>query len=76
MNANFQLLPEAVATGRLESKQDVLEQVAALFARAYAIDSTQALEGIEVREKLGSTEKPLALEIGPRDVRIFRLVAR
>ncbi|MGQ7830379.1 PTS sugar transporter subunit IIA [Altererythrobacter sp. Z27] len=55
MNANFQLLPEAVVTGRLESKQDVLEQVAALFARAYAIDSTQALEGIEVREKLGST---------------------
>jgi alpha-galactosidase len=27
-------------------------------------------------EKLGSTEKPLKLAVGPRDVRIFRLVAR
>lgn len=55
MNVNFQLLPEAVATVRLESKQDVLERVAALFGRAYAVDPLQALDGIEVREKLGST---------------------
>lgn len=55
MNVNFQLLPEAVATANLSDKAAALEQVAALFGKAYAIDPVAALEGIEERERLGST---------------------
>ncbi|HEX5643961.1 MAG TPA: PTS sugar transporter subunit IIA [Erythrobacter sp.] len=55
MNVNFQLLPEAVATANLDAKQAVLERVAALFGQAYSIDPVSALEGIEERERLGST---------------------
>lgn len=55
MNANFQLLPNAVATARLDTKQEVLERVAALFAEVLELDRSQILEGIEERERLGST---------------------
>lgn len=55
MNANFKLLPEAVALARLQTRQDVLEHVAGMFETAYGIDSAAALEGIEERERLGST---------------------
>ena len=55
MNVNFNLLPEAVATARLDSKADVLERVAQLFASVYGIDADLALEGLEEREVLGST---------------------
>ena len=55
MNANFQFLPEAVALVRLDSKQDVLAQVASMFGLAYGIDSAAVLDGIEERERLGST---------------------
>lgn len=55
MNPHFQLLPEAVATVRVESKQAILEQAAELFASVYEIDPAVALDGLEEREKLGST---------------------
>ena len=55
MNVNFQLLPEAVAAARLETKQSVLECVSDLFARCYDADATDVLDGLEEREKLGST---------------------
>lgn len=55
MSVNFQLLPEAVAVARLETKQDVLERLAAIFAAAYGIDEATVLDGLEEREKLGST---------------------
>lgn len=55
MNANFQLLPEAVTIAKVETKQDVLEQVARIFGSAYGIDPAAVLDGIEEREKLGST---------------------
>lgn len=55
MNANFQLLPEAVSIVRLETKQDVLEHVSSMFGTAYGIDPAAVLDGIEEREKLGST---------------------
>lgn len=55
MNANFQLLPEAVAHVALETKEDVLAQVASMFGAAYGIDSSVVLDGLEERERLGST---------------------
>ncbi|WFL78645.1 PTS sugar transporter subunit IIA [Altererythrobacter arenosus] len=55
MNVNFKLLPEAVATARLDSKGDVLQRVADIFADVYGIDANGALEGLEEREALGST---------------------
>ena len=55
MNVNFQLLPEAVGVDCLESKQAVLERVADMFAAAYQADREDVLDGLEVREKLGST---------------------
>ncbi len=55
MNVNFKLLPEAVATGRLESKAEVLNRLAQIFADVYGIDAASALEGLEERETLGST---------------------
>ena len=55
MSANFKLLPEAVSLARLQSRQDVLEHVAGMFETAYDIDAAAALEGIEERERLGST---------------------
>lgn len=55
MNPNFQFLPEAVATVRAESKQAILELAADLFSSVYGIDPAVALDGLEEREKLGST---------------------
>lgn len=40
---------------RLETRQDVLARVADMFAAAYGIDSAAALDGLEERERLGST---------------------
>lgn len=51
----FTLLPEAVATIRAETKDAILAQLAALFARVYGLDAERVLEGILVRERLGST---------------------
>lgn len=55
MTVCFKLLPEAVATACLDSKQQVLECVAQLFETHYGIDSGAALDGLEEREALGST---------------------
>ena len=55
MHVNFRMLPEAVTTARLESKQDVLVQLAQIFGEVYGLDSVGALDGLEEREKLGST---------------------
>ncbi|MEP2735280.1 MAG: PTS sugar transporter subunit IIA [Erythrobacter sp.] len=55
MNVNFKLVPEAIVTVRLSSKQDVLERAAKTFADVYGIDGVAALDGLEEREKLGST---------------------
>lgn len=55
MNVNFQLLPEAVTTDCLASKELVLQRVGALFADCYNADASDVLDGLEEREKLGST---------------------
>ncbi|MBD3729847.1 MAG: PTS sugar transporter subunit IIA [Sphingomonadales bacterium] len=55
MNPNFNLLPEAVGDCRADSKQAILEALAARFAEAYGLDSVPVLEGLEEREALGST---------------------
>lgn len=55
MESHFRLLPEAVQTLALDSRQQVLEHLAAIFARAYGLDREQVLEGLEERERLGST---------------------
>ncbi|HVR90065.1 MAG TPA: PTS sugar transporter subunit IIA [Novosphingobium sp.] len=51
----FTLLPEAVGTFGADSKQAILEQLAARFAAVYGLDPMLVLERIEEREKLGST---------------------
>ncbi len=55
MNVNFKLLPEAVATERLDSKAEALARIARIFADVYGIDADVALDGLEEREALGST---------------------
>lgn len=55
MSVNFQLLPNAVASANPQSKQEVLERVASLAARVYGIDESTVLDGLEERERLGST---------------------
>lgn len=55
MNANFQLLPEAVAVISAESKADILAKVAEKFAAVYGGESDAILEALEEREALGST---------------------
>lgn len=55
MNVNFQLLPQAVASANPQTKQEVLERVAALAAAVYAVDEAAVLDGLEERERLGST---------------------
>lgn len=55
MSVSFKLLPEAVATARLDDKQAVLERIAELFAERYELDAHAALDGLEEREALGST---------------------
>ncbi len=55
MNPNFLLLPEAVGTGAVTSKQAVLELLAQRFSGAYELDTAHVLDRIEERERLGST---------------------
>ena len=55
MNVNFQLLPQAVASANPQSKQEVLERIAALASRVYGIEEGAVLDGLEERERLGST---------------------
>ncbi|MCP5395706.1 MAG: PTS sugar transporter subunit IIA [Sphingomonadaceae bacterium] len=55
MDANFNLLPEAIGSISVATKQAILEQVAARFATCYGLDQGTVLEGLEEREALGST---------------------
>ena len=55
MNPYFILLPEAVVSGRAESKAVILDQLAACFAKVYRLDHAAVLARIEQRERLGST---------------------
>ncbi|MEP0189361.1 MAG: PTS sugar transporter subunit IIA [Erythrobacter sp.] len=55
MNVNFAMLPEAVALAHLESKSDILDALADLFAKTYGLDHHIVSEGLEQREALGST---------------------
>ncbi len=55
MNANLNLSRGAVATCSATSKPDVLGTLANCFADAYGLDRTTVLEGLEERERLGST---------------------
>ena len=55
MTANFKFLPDAVASADADSRVAVLDQLASLFARAYSLDRKAVLDGLEEREKLGST---------------------
>lgn len=55
MHVIFKLLPEAVWVGSPTDKQAILEALADRFARVYALDAAQVLEGLEEREALGST---------------------
>lgn len=55
MTALFTLLPEAVATVRLDSKPAILGAIAERFAAVYALDAALVLERVTDREALGST---------------------
>lgn len=55
MSALFQLDPQAVRVIRADSKQQILADLAACFASVYALDADVVIDGIEEREKLGST---------------------
>ena len=55
MAANFRIVPEAVGTSMADTKLAILEDVAAQFAAAYAVDQSQVLESLQEREALGST---------------------
>ena len=55
MNVHFSLLPDAVAIIRADSKHAILEQLADRFASVYELESSEVLERIEERERLGST---------------------
>lgn len=55
MTALFTLLPEAVATVRLDSKPAILASLAARFAAVYELDAGVVLDRMAEREALGST---------------------
>lgn len=55
MSIDFKLLPEAVGTAKVNSKNSVLATLADKFARGYNLDASDVLEGIQLRESLGST---------------------
>ena len=55
MNAIFKLLPEAVWTAAPSTKPAVLDALADRFAKVYALDRDDVLDGLQEREALGST---------------------
>lgn len=55
MTALFTLVPEAVATVRLDSKTAILGAIAERFAAVYALDAGLVLGRVTEREALGST---------------------
>lgn len=55
MTALFTLVPEAVATVRLDSKTAILGAIAERFAAVYALEAETVLARVTEREALGST---------------------
>lgn len=55
MNGLFLFPPEAVASVAAGSKADIMALLADHLAATYGLDSAMVLEGLEEREKLGST---------------------
>lgn len=55
MDVNFKLLPEAVASAEATTRNEILGQIAEVFASAYGLDAASILDGLEEREALGST---------------------
>ncbi|MFN4136554.1 MAG: PTS sugar transporter subunit IIA [Novosphingobium sp.] len=55
MSALFTLDPSAVRVVRADTKQQILADLAACFAAVYGLDAATVMDGIEEREKLGST---------------------
>jgi len=55
MTGLYVILPEAVETVRLDSKDEILARLADRFAQVYALDRDRVLERILDRERLGST---------------------
>lgn len=55
MNVNFKLLRHAVATTSADSKQAVFETLSTRFAETYDLPAAAVLEGLDERERLGST---------------------
>lgn len=55
MDGNFKLSKDAVATAQADSKRAVLEALTTRLADAYGLDPSAIQEGLEERERLGST---------------------
>lgn len=55
MDALFRFPPEAVKSAAATSKPEILVLLADHFSQVYGLDSALVLEGLEEREKLGST---------------------
>lgn len=55
MTGLFTLLPDAVIAASADSKDIILERLAALFASVYGLDREVVLQRIVEREQLGST---------------------
>ncbi len=55
MDVNITMLPEAAAIDRISTRHQVLERISTLFQDVYGLDSGEVLDGLEQREKLGST---------------------
>lgn len=55
MPSLFSIIPEAVTTIQAETKREILDLLAEHFAKSYALDSTEVLDRLDERERLGST---------------------
>lgn len=55
MDALFRFPPEAVKSVTATGKPEILALLAEHFAEVYGLDAAMVLEGLEEREKLGST---------------------
>lgn len=51
----YLLNPNAVIVSKAAGKDEILLQLAQLFASSYGLDQTMVVEGLEERERLGST---------------------
>ncbi|RJY09565.1 PTS sugar transporter subunit IIA [Aurantiacibacter aquimixticola] len=55
MNSIYALKPEAVAISRAAFKEAILDDISDLFAESYDLDRVAVRDGLQEREKLGST---------------------